>query len=539
MSFFLTVVITLIISFYAMFPSFKLGLFGDDWLVLWRTQDTLGSSGVISYIAYLLSRYGAFDLSAFLIYKVLGLQSIYYYIAAYILRIVAAISFYPLIFFLTKNRVSASLSVLFFSVTAIGIDATNWVFNMPVYIAVAFLNFFFLFYIKSVLEEKVKLLFLSILFFLIALILASVRMTGIIPLMILLEIFLLLKVPKLKKINLKIIFEENFKNLKIFLIRTSIFLGSFFLIVVIGQAVAVINGRTGWELAGSTTDIFGIWKSGINIGANSLNEGKADFLYHPLITIGNMLLPLNILTVNPLFFISLGILIIILGIIFLKANWHNRYISIGIFISLSWMVISFFFAWLQNPQIILPFNHRYLTVSAVGLTILLSVMTKIQNVSFRTISILLFVIIILININSSRKYLQNQVDNYHGAAISEKIWSQMPFIPEIGKSDDPILFYFTGENKQILYGTLTFGFPVHMALLYNLDDFSKMPNPVDSWEQVVSAVTDGNSLAPFGLPKKQIPIENIYAFNLEGKDKLINTTEQIRIKLKEMNLIND
>ncbi|EKD90314.1 MAG: hypothetical protein ACD_31C00018G0001, partial [uncultured bacterium] len=51
--------------------------------------------------------------------------------------------------------------------------------------------------------------------------------------------------------------------------------------------------------------------------------------------------------------------------------------------------------------------------------------------------------------------------------------------------------------------------------------------------QVKSAVTDGKSLVQFELPAKAIPIENIYAFRLEGKDDLVNVTNDIRQQLRD------
>lgn len=44
---------------------------------------------------------------------------------------------------------------------------------------------------------------------------------------------------------------------------------------------------------------------------------------------------------------------------------------------------------------------------------------------------------------------------------------------------------------------------------------------------------DGENLLRYGYPVKFIPIDHIYAFKLEGRDSLINITNEVRQKLLE------
>ena len=131
-----------LVNLFLFLPSFQLALFGDDWLTLWRYSIYLGpkASGGWNHFTYLFTSYGPQDILMGLLQKVFGYQSIYYYLTSFILRLLAAFSLYPLIMYLTKNKLSAYFSITFFLVTTIGIETTNWVFNMPSYISIVFLN---------------------------------------------------------------------------------------------------------------------------------------------------------------------------------------------------------------------------------------------------------------------------------------------------------------------------------------------------------------------------------------------------------------
>lgn len=518
----LLILILIPISLLALFPSFKLGLYGDDWLVIWRYLYTFGpeSHGFLNHVTHFLSRYGSFEFIMAFLAWVVGYKSIFFYATAYVFRLIGAISFYPVVFYITKDKLASFIAVIFFSVTVVGLDATNWVFNMPVYIAIAALNFFFLFYIRSLLENRRDLFWRSLIFFIIAIILASVRMIGLIPLVLLVESFWIFQ-------------KRNLKAAKKSILRFLTVISCFMVMILAGQFLADYGGRTGFEMLGRIDRVLDIWENGISTSGNLLGQGKNDFILYPLVIIGNIIVPIDVDSSNNFIFLIIAGVFLIFSFLCIITTLKKPLISTGLFLSIAWMVSSFFFAWLQDPRVLLPFPHRYLIVSVAGLSIFIGIVISLTKKLKRSLLLTLFCTLLLLNIFSTRKYLQNQVDNLHGSELTEKIWSQMPYISRVGKTDKPLIFYFKGENRQILYGSVTFGFPVHMALLYNIDNFLKMPNPVESIEQVISAVTDGKSLAPFGLREEPIPVENIYAFKLEGRDNLVNITEEIRKEVTE------
>src|SRR3989338_2747935 len=133
-------------------------------------------------------------------------------------------------------------------------------------------------------------------------------------------------------------------------------------------------------------------------------------------------------------------------------------------------------------------------------------------------------------------YINNLLGT-HGQENNKKIWVSIPHIQEIGRSKEPIIFYFEGDgtNGGILHDVITFGFPPHMALLYNLrEEDGGLPVPMDDIRQLVSAVTDGKVFPAYGYPVKPISTDRIYAFYLLGKDNLVNITNEARNKLEQL-----
>ena len=175
-------------------------------------------------------------------------------------------------------------------------------------------------------------------------------------------------------------------------------------------------------------------------------------------------------------------------------------------------------------------------VSAIGISILLATVVSLGKDKKKQILLFVsFCLILIIHIISTRIYINTVLDS-HSQDISYKIWSLIPHVDEIGKDREPIIFYFEGDNTNagILHDVITFGFPPHMAILYNLrEEDGGFPVPMSDFKEVVSAVVDGKPMPAYGYPVKPVSIERIYAFHLQGKDNLINITDIVRDKLRQ------
>ncbi len=506
-----------------------------------------------------------------------GYDSTLYYITSYVFRLIAAVSFYPIIYYLTKNKLSAFFAILFFSITSVGLDTTNWVFNMPSYITVAFFNLFLYFFFLSREQTKVWLLLISGFFYYLAYVTVPIRMHGSLPFIILIEMFWFLK-------------SRNLKTIKKIALRLALIIFIFLFIRFTGHSMGPPE-EAGYRLT-----------LGLTSSLDLLKQGRFDFIFHPLITLGSILVPDNLLPARQvatakdllisillpvfiIFLIIVGILsksipfftrhfwqkilgfgaiwtlvivliykgnintfssasyLLLLSVagylLFVTISLIYKYfkvnnISDALFMGLVWSVLSFFFAWWWTPTSLFTTTHRYLVVSAVGITIVLATILSITLKQKARFPLYLFVFIILIHIFSTRIFLNHLVE-IRGQQVSNKIWSQMSILPEITKDKTPSIFYFEGDNSNgdTMHDVITYGFPPHMALLYNLKSDNLLPFSLDGFKELSAAVTDGKNLPRFGYPAKPIPIDHVYAFKLEGRDRLINFTSQIRQKLLE------
>ncbi len=515
-----------------------------------------------------------------LVQKIFGFESSWYYLLSYLLRILAAFSFYPLVLYLTKSRIASLFAVIFFSITVVGFDATNWVFNMPSYITIALFNLFLFFFLRAREDKNILILITAGSLYYLAYITTPIRMHGSLPFIFLIETFWIIQ-------------ERNIRTLKKVGVRLALIIGIFLVIRYTGHSQGP---------AEEVTQRMGL---GIKAMSEMLQAGRFDFIFYPLVMFGSMIIPDFILSsfqilskkqllwsaLLPSFFgfaaitalvvkdlpvakvkfikrIIIGavcwiVLIILIHQTNLLTFNDSRYIlllliggfgailtaflmikffdrentSTALFLGLSWSILSFFFAWWWVPNSIFPTTYRYLIVSAVGITILLATIISLGKERKNQISLFVsFSIILIIQVIATRIYINNLLSS-HGADISKKIWSAIPRIPEIGKSKEPIIFYFEGDgtNGGTLHDTITFGFPPHTAILYNLrEEDGGFPVPMEDFRQVASAAIDGKSMPAYGYPVKPVPIERIYAFHLQGKDNLVNITDVARNKLEEI-----
>ncbi len=504
--------IIIFITFLTFLPSFNLALFGDDWLAFYRYLHHLGpnASEDWNYISYFLTPYGAQDIMMGLLQNIFGYYGKYYHFVSFSLRLVAAFSLYPLVFYLTKSKLATFFAILFFSVTTTGIETTNWVFNMPTYITVTLFNLSLYFFIKGREDNKKSSLFIFALLYYLAYITTPIRMHGSIILLFLLEVFWIIQ-----KNNIPTIKKASLRFLTVLLV--------FLFIRFTGQSLGPAN---------EPIERFTL---GVQTSLQLLSLGKIDFLFYPLITFGSMIIPDFILPtgMKNLLLLIIGSCILTTAIYLCIKHFKNTNVSTALFFSIIWSFLSFFFAWWWMPETIIPGHHRYLIVSASAISILFATFISLGKGFKNQLSLFLILSgFLLIHLYSTNYYLR-LMENFHSQQITDKIWSSVPYIPEVGK--EPLVFYFEGEtsNYVVLHNVITFGFPPHMQLLYNLTGKNPAPVPMTNWQEVVSAVKDGQSFKPYGYPLEPIKITQVYAFYLQGKDKLINITDLARQKLVE------
>lgn len=523
--------IVFIISFLVIYPTFKLSLWGDDWYVFWRSTRFLESKdlGNWNYLSLYFTAYGPMDVLVGTFMRYLyGLNSTYYYLTSFTFRVLASFSLYPLIMYLTKDKLAAFFAMLFFSITVIGMESTDIVVLTPSFIALIFLSFFLYFYLKArENENKRSYMFFAGSFFILAMATAPIRMTGLIPTILIIEIFWLYK--------------YRSRNFVIKTIKRLALVLCLFLVIYNTNSFISIPTEVGQEATprnmGSEQTV-----TAIKLMINHIKQGDSGFLLTPIIITGGMLLPsLNSLpntdNLNSLKG-YVGILMIIVGIVLMRVCSRNKYLPDYILLSLALTIFGFIIPWMWSPTEIYTSSHRYLITSAVGISLFLSLIIGLTKViKFRVIIILLLSLFFISHIISSHGYIKLRL-SMHNQLISNKLWSQIPYIPELGKTDKPIVFYMYSDKDDggVIGTTLFNNFNYHMGFLYNLNSYKKMPVVMGRWDGVLSAVKDGEEFRGNSLPAEPTPIDHVYGFVVKDKDNVINITEKVREELRRQTI---
>ncbi len=515
---FFALLIIISTSLYAFYPSFNLAVFGDFWVTVWRYERMVGefSLGLWNHFSYFFTLYGPQDIISGLLFNIYHYDSSPYYFFSYLLRLLASASFYPLTFYLTKNKFASFFAILFFSVTSIGLQTTDWVFNMPSYLTIGFFNLFLYFFLISRRNYKVRYVIFFTLFFFITLVISPIRSMSIVPFIIIIEVIWL-------------IYHQTFTDFKRVVIRLSIVL----LIYTLLLTQTTLFTSPDWDIQTVTPATNFLVNGALDSfkgGYDLVQRGQVDFILNPIITIGGMFIP-N-LSVNNIFLsLIIGSLAIIIWLALIVLNRKSRLRDL-LMISFIWTTVSFLIPWMRKEYltVIFPMDQRYLILSAVGISLLFAgIITLVKNKPFRYFVYLLLSIIVILNIYTTRAYFKN-LEDIRSQQLYNKIWSQLPEFKNIGKTKGPLVFYFTGERGDIIHNVLEFGFPSKLQLIYDISDF-KTVITIDNIKDLISAVKDGKLLAKFGVLPKPLPVENIYSFNLEGKDKLVNTTDITRSQI--------
>lgn len=124
-----------------------------------------------------------------------------YHIVNIILKGISALTLFPLILIIFRNRVFAFLSAIFYSMTAGSAGALQFTVKGGEYMAVAFLNIFLISYYYLITKRTSKLLVASSLLFFLTFLLSPSRMFPIFLLVFCIELFYLFKLKNLKNIK--------------------------------------------------------------------------------------------------------------------------------------------------------------------------------------------------------------------------------------------------------------------------------------------------------------------------------------------------
>lgn len=583
----------LIIQYLIFRPSFKLSLFGDDWLAFWRYSRILdidpsyGFNQGFTHLTYFLTPYGPQDITMGLLQKVFEYNPQPYYIASFILRFLVSVALFYTVYRLTKSKTGALMSAAFFSITTVGLDTTNWVFNMTSYLGLIFALLFILYYFFSRSVGKKHLIFLAYFFLFLAIVIVPIRMHGALPLIVFIESYWYFK-NKRKR--------NSFKTSAV---RVILFLAIIWIIKSIGTSFADPN-----ESISRIANGFNVIRERVR------NEGSIEVFLYPLTIYGNMIFPgslwervsgafqvpifgrprpfpfLSLLImsvylftswktllgekkhrlkkfayfttfgflfnfivwifykISPTTFSSLPVfgssllggylLLFILSLVLFNVL-DRKHHTFAIFVAV-WPLVFIALPWLTSPYTIFPTEHRYLVAAGLGVALIWSVISLIPSRS--KVFFVLFALVISSHAYATNNYLSDLAQKRSGE-MTEKIWSYLiPRLPEY-KGNDYYVVYFEGDttNGQVIHNNAFFGFPPRMSMLDDIFDQDDIPVAITTYDELVAMVTYGGRLEAHAKVPQPLSLEQVYAFRIEGISiselKIIDIREEILEDLRE------
>lgn len=565
------ILLALGIGYLVLRPSFNLALTGDDYLGLWRYNYYINGLGgeKITNLTYFFTDYGPMDTLTAVIYNYFGFRHQIYYIICFLLRVLASLSFLWPVYKLTQNRWASLGAAGFFLITTTGLEATDWSFNMPSYASIAILNTWIGYFLVTRISNNLLVWGLAALLFVVAIIVQPVRMVFLPVFVIGLEIYWLISgfnlgrlVKALIRIGIyialtamifkytqiggavsargldtiaknygqviKYVQEKNFRVLltPVSQIGTMILPNNFmyqrlevwgfartFRRVVIPAYLGLLLGLvllkvSRWGLVGGL--IFG--------------AGWAGYLWREFMApMKNPLQPFELLTylIGGYFLISIS-----LWWWRLKKEGHMR---LNLVIALLLMVGGFGVAWLRNPGTVFEITGRYLVVPGAGLAWL----TAILLASKRLALVVLFGLLFGLHARTSYRYLFH-LSEVRGIELTDRLRNSVKGSKDFGNPKIPIVYYFEGDNPEILHHAFIFGWPVIATFRFNFTGPWYTIAPTDKWEEVVSAYVDGKALTRFMPdPMTTVKLENVFAYRLENR-QLIDVTKEKREVLKKL-----
>lgn len=112
-------------------------------------------------------------------------------VVSLVFKVIATLSIYPVIYLITKSKLAAFLTTLIYAITYSSVGVMYTVVTSGLFVAIPFMNLFFIWYwcLLSKSRNRFFQILLGVILFFITLLLATERMFPLIPVIILIEIF--------------------------------------------------------------------------------------------------------------------------------------------------------------------------------------------------------------------------------------------------------------------------------------------------------------------------------------------------------------
>jgi hypothetical protein len=518
-------------------PSFSMGLYGDEWQMLWFSKAiNIGTYHVLptdiwnSYMNEMVT----FDWLS----NIFGYDGRFYYFFSFCCRLLAVYTCY---WFFNKRIDSKFVSFLIsclFLVSPVGIEATDWARNFDSYLGIAVL----IIVIDKLYELKtLRDVLLAILFSIGLFLINPLRSHGNI-----LVILGLIFVNILGRKNDKYYWMTGFAILSIYLffIKIQVFGGlTTFKSFAFEEYVPYLKnfiGNIGRVFVPSIDNqqyIFGligllfyIWK---NNTFKFFSRFKTFILGGYLISF--FFVQFHIISSLPFtksiyigsFFIFWFFVVITIDFITRK-NEQFKQAVICLLLSSAFLLFPF----IRQPHFQAASDHRYLIYSTLTIVFILGfLLQSLQDRARKIIVLCCIGFIILFFTDSTRSYLLNKSisHNYH---YSQFIWDQIYYLSKdfnMQKRTNVIFIQNDFTNSSVFGDSVNFGFMFRYGITFNVYQEKYLPYMmVEDKSGIYSLFTDGKrSLAYFPEIKKFNKADTLFFEINNGRVKRLNFEEAI------------
>lgn len=504
------------IGFLIHYPSLKMSIYGDEWIDVYQYHThTLRDAhfsplpGPLTYLA----PYGFGILLVGGLYEIFGTNYSLYFIVSLLFRIFAAFAMYLLCLeipishkiTITKKRILSFSIATFLLVGFTGLQNTDWIHYMSIYLATGFFLLGMLLQVRFFSGPAVKNLVLFIICILLALITGTVRLFPIIFVIPFFDIYLFLA----KK--------DSFSR-KLILIKVGIFGILLLLLWAAG-------------LFGSPFNVYsyGDWsisKFFQSVSADPVLTIKAFLFWFGALVVPDMLITNQSLNIT----IGASIMIIFFYTLFKLYSKENE--LKWEFLFLCNLIIFLIATWYYGPTSFISSSHRYLflifTAFCIWLyTFMAGILSKkliLQKIVF---SVILFLIIL--HSFAVRTLYSHWLDQGRSSDYISTVDLQL-------KKDFPkplknlTIIYIEPDDFGVEQSTV-FGMAFKIAVFSGTWEDNLVPYVVDEKKVLIKKVEE--QIAK-GISKDEV-VANVYGYRIQNK-KFTSITPQIREEIIKLGL---
>lgn len=428
--FLLTLLLCVLLNFLFLRPVLRMGLTGDDWQLLfaYKTYDPQPLNRILDvwmargpYTTIQFYYIGLLD-------DLFGQNLALFQIINITFKVFASITLYLLISKIFKDQLLASTSSVIFSIIHSSAGALYYVVKGTEYLAIGFMNLFFIFYYQAVIKNSVKLTIFTTIILFITFMSSPIRLYPLYALILLIEIYLVIK-------------NKNFSYLLRSLFRLTIFYLPIILFSVsrLGSSSGYLNG---------ITDYF-----------NGVKEGNWHYLLLPFKALGYSLFGNDQLRFLNFPAYLVGILIMIFSVVTFVI-WVQRGSKLGkVFLLFFGPWFAFFFimstiAFLGAAFNILDSLHWYLIVPSLGISVFLAALVytlfergiKIKQLTYVICSFGLIITIAFISFYEIHEYFNFLLSI--GTGAKDQVYMQNQILNSIDSQNQLNLILYLERPKD-------------------------------------------------------------------------------------------